>query len=249
MQPYHLQLWDLFLMQLTNWRWSWSAVLVVGIASPVFLILLLGLFTPPDDAEALAHILTGNMVLSLLLDGLSKTSNHFIYMRTNGQLEYFATLPIQRSALILATVGAFLLLSLPSVITTLILGGWLLNVEFALHPLIMLVIPLIVLSLAGLGALIGLIGRTPDQVGSMALLATLVLFGFGPVLVPASRLPDFMQTLSLLSPSTYAASALRQVVLGTDEATPLGVSLLVLALFALGCLWGVTRLLDWRRQT
>jgi ABC-2 type transport system permease protein len=246
MQPYFTQLSDLFLMQLTNWRWSWPAVLILGIASPIFLILLLSLFTPPDDTEALSYILTGNMVLALLLDGLSKTSNHFVYMRTNGQLEYFATLPIHRSALILATVLAFLLLSLPSVVSTLLLGGLLLNVEFAISPLIVLVIPLIVLSLAGLGALIGLIGRTPDQVGSMSLLATLLLFGFGPVLVPASRLPDFMDVLSLLSPSTYAASALRHVVLGTSEAIPLWLDIAVLAIFSGACLWGVTRLLDWR---
>jgi hypothetical protein len=43
-------------------------------------------------------------------------------MRAVGRLDYFATLPIYRSALILATVLAFLIMSLPSVAMTLILG-------------------------------------------------------------------------------------------------------------------------------
>lgn len=248
MQPYMTQMADVFIIQLTNWRWSWMGAMLIGIVSPLVLIVMLGSFAPPDDAEALAYILTGNMVLALLLDGLSKTANHFMYMRTNGQLEYYATLPIHRSVLILSTVLAFLVLSLPTVVGTLLFGGLLLGVDFNFNPLIFVVIPLVVFSLSGLGALIGLLGRTPDQVGSLNLLVTLVFFGFGPVLIPPSRLPDVVEVLSLASPATYAASAFRHVVLGLPEAIPLWLDMLVLTLFGLLCLVGVTRLLDWRKQ-
>ena len=40
----------------------------------------------------------------LLLDGLNKVSSNIAFMKFNGTLDYFATLPVYRSALVLATV-------------------------------------------------------------------------------------------------------------------------------------------------
>lgn len=246
MQPYLVQFFDLFLIQLTNWRWSWLSAILFGAISPLLLVFLLGTFASADDVIARSYILSGNIVVSLLLDGLSKTANHFIYMRTNGSLDYYATLPIHRSALIIATVMAFLLMSIPSVILTLLAGTFILQIPLVISPAIILVIPIAVLSLAGLGAVIGLLGSTPDQVNSISTLITLVLFGFGPVMIPADRLPPIVNHLSLLSPATYAASAFRQTVLNIPDQIPLVVDLVVLATFSTVCIYIVGQRLDWR---
>lgn len=245
-QPPWVQLFDLLLIQLTNWRWSWTGTIVFSILSPIFLILVLGLFAERQD---LGYILTGNMVLALLLDGLSKISGHFSFMRTNGTLDYFATLPINRALFVLATLLAFLLLALPSVVVTLLLGAFILGIPLSISPLVVPVVVLISATLAGLGAMIALVVRTPDQVNSLSLLATLVLFGLGPVLIPADRLPDIILTTSLFSPTTYAASALRQTVLGVSDRIPLGVDLLVLAAISVVLLLLVSTRLDWRGRT
>ena len=52
--------------------------------------------------------------------------------------------------------------------------------------------------------------------------------------------------ISLLSPATYAASALRQVVLNMPDRIPLVVDLLVLTGVTTGLLWVVNNRLDWR---
>jgi ABC-2 type transport system permease protein len=245
-QPFITQLIDLTLIQMTNWRWSWKGGLIVGVLAPTFLIAAFGTFANSNDPESLGYVLTGNVVLSLLLIGLSRVSGHFAFIRAMGTLDYFATLPISRIAFILATVIAFLVLALPSTLATIFLGWLILRVPLNIHPLTVVVLPLISVSLSGLGALIGLLGNSPDEVNNLSTVASFVLFGFGPVIMPLERLPEFMKTISLLSPATYAASALRQVLLGQPDRIPLLVDIAVLSGFTVAFLWLVTKRLDWR---
>jgi ABC-2 type transport system permease protein len=244
-QPFLTQLLDLTLIQMTNWRWSWKGGVIVGFLAPTFLIAAFGTFAN-NDPTVLGYVLTGNVVLSLLLIGLSRVSNHFAFIRAMGTLDYFATLPISRVAFILATVIAFLVLALPSTLATLLLGWLILHVPLQINPLVIVILPLISVSLSGLGALIGLLGNTPDEVNNVSTIVSFILFGFGPVIVPLEKLPDFMRTLSLFSPATYAASALRQVLLGQADRIPMLVGIVVLAVFTVATLWLVTRRLDWR---
>lgn len=245
MQPFLTQLVDLTLMQLTNWRWSWRSMIIVGMIGPVLSMLSFGIVAQGSPG-AIEYILTGNVVLALLLDGLGKVSSNVAFMKFNGTLDYFATLPVYRSALVLATVIAFFILSLPAVLVTMLVGTILLHVPLQISPLAVVVIPLICISLSGLGALIGIFARTPEEAGSLNLITTLFLFSFGPVLVPLDRLPEIMGTLSLFSPSTYAASALRQVVLNIPDRLPLALDVLVLTGVTILLLWIVNSRIDWR---
>ncbi len=163
-----------------------------------------------------------------------------------GRLDYFATLPIHRSALILATVFAFLALSLPPTLTTLAAGSLILRLPLVLSPWALVVVPLTSVSLSGLGALLGLVGRTPQEVDSLNLLTTLILFGFGPVVIPPDRLPALIVHLSALSPATYAASAIRQAVLGWSDRLPLALDLAVLSALSIVLLWLVSQRMEWR---
>jgi hypothetical protein len=91
-------------------------------------------------------------------------------MRSNsGCMRMKATLPLRRLALILAAVTAFLALSIPPVLVTL-----------------------------RVGALIGSLPRTPGECGSLSTLTTFMLPAFGPVVVPAGRLPEIVNSVSLL---------------------------------------------------
>jgi len=112
---------------------------------------------------------------------------------------------------------------------------------------ILLVIPLAAIPLSGIGALIGTSTRNPQEANSVSLLTTLVLLGLGPVIVPPGRLPGIMLTLGHFSPATYAASALRQALLG--PLTPrLWLDLAVLAGLSVVIFWLVGLKMDWRQQ-
>ncbi len=244
-QPFLVQLGDLFLIELTNWRWSWRSMLLTATITPLFGIIALGIFARDSGPSTLAYVLTGNLVLSLLFGAMDKVQSRFTYMRVVGALDYFAALPIQRYSLILAVAVAFFLLSLPSLLATLGVGALLLNLSLHLHPLLLIVIPVCALSLAGLGAFIGVTVRDPHEGGSLSLLVTLVLAGLGPVAVPPERLPGIFLILGRFSPATYAASALRQVILG-PVTLHLWLDLGVLIAFAVAFLWLVGWKMDWR---
>lgn len=81
----------------------------------------------------------------------------------------------------------------------------------------------------------------------ISLLVTFLLVGLGPVVIPPNRLPRFMILLGYLSPATYAASALRQTLLGplTGEIV---IDLALLAAFGIVSLWVVGRRMDWRQK-
>ncbi len=240
------QLLDLILIQLSNFRWSWRRMVLSGIAVPMFGLVALGIFARDSGPEAIVYVFTGNIVISLMFENLSKVAGNFAFMKAMGTLDYFATLPIRRYVVVLASLIAFLLLSLPSLLVMLLFGAWYLQVSLVVHPLILLVVPLTAVSLSALGALIGVTARTPEEAGPISTLLVLFLSGLGPVVIPPERLPAFMTTLGRFSPATYAASVLRQTLLG-PVTLQLALDLFVLAGFALVTGWAVSRKMDWRQ--
>jgi ABC-2 type transport system permease protein len=242
-----VQLVDLALVELTNWRWAWRSMLTTGMITPVLSIMALGIFARDSGAEALAYVLTGNIVLSLMFENQDKVAGHFAFMRLNGILSYFSTLPVQKHALILAVVASFLLLSLPSLVITVILGSLLLDIPIELSPVILLVVPVCATSMAGVGALIGVSVRMPQDVGPVSLLVTFLMLGLGPVVIPPDRLPGVALFLGRFSPATYAASAARQALLGPLTGQ-IALDLAALVGFTLVTFWLVGRKMDWRQS-
>ncbi|MUG96336.1 ABC transporter permease [Scytonema sp. UIC 10036] len=243
-----VQILDLFLMELTNWRWSWPTIILNSTVTPILGIVALGSFAQGTGQEAQVYILIGNLVMSLMFGNLGNVSSRFTYMRFAGTLDYYATLPIRREALILATVVSFFLLSLPSLLVSLGFGVFYLQLPLKFNPLVLLVIPLCVLPLSGVGAIIGTYVRTPEESGSLSLLFTMVMLFIGPVLIPASRLPEIVLLLGHLSPATYAADALRQTLLPTDITQKLLIDIVVLLGFSLFTFYLVGRKVNWRQQ-
>ena len=124
-------------------------------------------------------------------------------------------------------------------------GALVLDVRLQPHLLVLVVLPLSSAPLAALGAYIGSNARRPEEAMSLNQLLTFILLGMGPVLVPPERLPGFVVTLGYFSPATYAASALRQVLLG-PLTNRLWLDIGFMLLFTLLGLWIVSRKMDWR---
>lgn len=246
-QPPAIQFLDLFLMELSNWRWSWRQVVVTGMIAPMFSIIAIGFFARDSGLAAASYVLTGNIVLALMFTNMSRMASRFAYMRAAGTLAFYASLPIRRFLLVFASASAFLLISLPAVCFTIGFGAYFLALPLALHPLLLLIIPLCTLALAGVGALIGVSFRTQEEVNSLSQVLTFLLLALGPVLIPPDRLPPFMHSLGYLSPATYAASALRQTVLGPVHSRLL-LDLAALVFFALVTFLLTGRRMDWRQD-
>lgn len=245
--PFLVQVIDLVLIELTNWRWSWRPMLITGMFAPLASMLGLGVFGSDSGAEALGYILTGNVVVALMFENQNKVAGHFVYMRFNGTLDYFASLPIHKYAVILAVLIAFLVLSLPTLIVTTVAGSMFLNVPLSPSPLLVFAVPLCAIPMAGIGALIGTSVRTPQEGNSLSLVVLLVMTALGPVIIPPARLPDFMLVLGRFSPATYAASAMRQTLLGPVTGQ-IVVDLLALVFFTALSFGFAGQKMDWRQK-
>ncbi|KAA3662510.1 MAG: ABC transporter permease [Chloroflexi bacterium] len=245
--PFWSQVVDLFLIELTNWRWSWRSIMLFTIIAPLLTMLGLSVFAKDSGLAALNYVLTGNVVLALMFGPMEKVQSHFLFMRTMGTLNYFATLPIRKQALVLAVLSAFFFMTLPSVIITIFVGSWLLGVPLTISPYIALVLPICTLPLAGIGAMIGTSANTPAEGSTINTMFTLIMLGLGPVIIPPERLPDWLVMVGKISPATYAASAMRQTLLGPvtiQLATDLG----ILVLMGLLTFWIAGRKMDWRQK-
>jgi ABC-2 type transport system permease protein len=245
---FYVQMLDLFLMELTNWRWCWQTLVLTSLVAPILSIIALGSFAQGTGQETLTYILTGNLVMTLMFSNLNNIASRFSYIRFAGTLDYYATLPIRKQALIIAIVLSFFLLSLPSLLVILGFGVFFLKIPLIFNPIILMVIPLCVLPLAGIGALIGVNARAPEEGGSLSLLITMVMLFIGPVIIPQNRLPDIMLFFGRLSPATYAASALRQTLLGPMTGQ-VAVDIVALLGFSLLTFWLVGFKLDWRSRS
>jgi ABC-2 type transport system permease protein len=243
--PFLIQLLDLTLIQLSNWRWSWRSMLITSIAAPMLSIAALGTFARDSGADALSYILVGNVVLSLMFENLNKVSSNFSFMRSFGTLNYFATLPVHRYILIVSTVISFTLLGLPALVVTLLFGAFFLKAPLDPNPLALLAILLAAFPLAGIGALIGSSVRSPEEAGPITLLVTFLFLGIGPVMIPPDRLPPVLLSLGWMSPATYAASALRQTLLGPVTGR-FWMDIAALNAFTAISLLLTTRNMDWR---
>ncbi|MGB1254047.1 MAG: ABC transporter permease [Candidatus Promineifilaceae bacterium] len=246
-QPIYRQIYALFLMEITNWRWSWRGLVLLGMVTPLLSMLALGIFARDSGSEALNYVLTGNVVVALMFGIQNSVESRFVFLKLNGSLSFYATLPVQKLALVLAVILAFFLLSLPSVIVTILLGSVLLGVTLQVHWLILVVIPLCAVSVAGIGALIGASAQTLESGSAMNLLVTFVMMSLGAVVVPPEKLPELLVFFGRISPATYAASALRQTLLG-PLTTQLWIDLIALGIFTFAVFWMVERKLDWRER-
>ena len=244
-QSFPLQLIDLVLIELSNWRWSWRSIVVASAIVPLFGMIGLSIYARDLGPEALNAIFSGSLVMSLMLGNLGAIQSHVVFMRFQGALEYFASLPIHKHALMLAIIIAFFLLTLPALLALLIVGSALLGISLAPHPLLLLVMPLCVLPMSAVGALIGLSVGSPEQGSSLSVLTAFLFAGLGPVLFPAERLPEILQLIGALNPAARAASALRQTLIGPiHEQIALDLAILLGFSLCVSCL--VEKKLDWR---
>jgi ABC-2 type transport system permease protein len=159
-------------------------------------------------------------------------------MKAMGNLIYFASLPIQWILLFLGTVIYFILVIL--------VGSHYMGISLYLHFLAPVVFLLAAVSVSAIGALIGTAARTPEESGSLITTLTFLLMGIGPVFIQPEKLHPILLILGKFSPATFAASAVRQVLIG--PVTPqIWADLGILLAFSLASLWIVSRKMEWRQ--
>ncbi len=240
-----LNFWDLLLIQLANWRYSWPATVINGLLVPVTTYVFVITVSGGNSQDLNIYLLSGNVIVSLIFTTMYGTSARFAFMRTFGVLDYYATLPVYKPLLVLAVNAGFLVLTLPTALLTLLMGQFIFNLHISLNLTVILLVPLASFSLSTVGAFVGVISPNFDTANTISGILQFIFMGLSPVLVPVERLPEVIQWVGKALPSTYAADALRLSL--TEQYTPaFFLDLAVLILFDLGAMVFVATKMEWR---
>jgi ABC-2 type transport system permease protein len=134
--------------------------------------------------------------------------------------------PMSRAAILLGKLTPYLIVNVIQIALMFAVGVFILpltgapRLALGAHPEGLLLVSLAASLVAtGLGLMIAALAKTSESVGSLGSLLVITLAALGGVMVPRFVMPQFMQTLGLISPHAWALIAYQDVLVrGYDVA-------------------------------
>lgn len=216
--------------QVSRAKASRGPLLFVATLQSVGILLLLRGVVDTGDGVTGQQIVAGSTVLVVAFVALNLLAQRFGALRGDGGLDHYAALPVPASVVVLGTAASYATFTFPGAVLTAVVGCLLYGLPLAHLWVLLLVLPLAGASLAGIGALIGLLAPRPELAtvaGQLGMSAVLFLG-----VVPAERLPLVLQAVRALLPSSYAADALARALGPRVEITALAPDLAICAVAA-----------------
>jgi len=210
-----------------------SLLFVATLQSVGILVLLRGVVDERSDITK-QQVVAGATVLVVAFVALNLLAQRFGFLRGSGALDYYAALPVPPAAVVLGTAASYASFTGPGAVVTAVGGALLYGLPLAHLWVLVPVLLLAGLSLAGLGALLGLLAPRPELATVAGQLGMSVVLFLG--LIPAQRLPAVVRALRAVVPSTYAVDALAESFRRRPDAGAIAAELAVCGLVAVGAL-------------
>jgi len=193
--------------------------LAATLQSVGLVVLLKGLVDSGSDVTE-QSVVAGSSVTVVSFVALNLLAQRFGALKASGALDYFGALPVRPTAVVTATAAAWASFTIPGSLLVAVGGA-----GFYRLPLshVWVIAPVVVaagISLAGLGALIGLLAPRPEVATVTGQLGMSLVMFLG--LVPAHRLPGFIRAVRAVVPSTYAVDAFAESFKATPSWTSIG---------------------------
>jgi ABC-2 type transport system permease protein len=195
-----------YLQQIARVRVARAPLLFVAALQSIGILLLLRGVVDSDNPIVRSQVVAGSTVLVVAFVALNLLAQRLGQMRASGALDYYGALPVPPAAVVLGTAASYASMAVPGTIATAVFGALLYQLPTAGLWLLVPVVVLAGASLAGVGALVGLLAPRPELAtvaGQLGMSAVLFLS-----IIPAGNLPLLLRPLRALVPSTYAADAL-----------------------------------------
>ncbi len=136
-----------------------------------------------------------------------------------GSFRRLMAAPMSRATMLLGKLLPYLILNLVQIALMFAVGVFLLpltglpRLELGQHPEGLILVSVCAsLAANGLGLLLAALGKTVEQIGGLSSLLVVTMAAVGGVMVPRFVMPDFMQTLSLVSPHAWALDAYQDIL-------------------------------------
>jgi ABC-2 type transport system permease protein len=226
----------------TTWYWYFVFSLVLPLAM-VFGFTRIG--TGLTDTNSLIYIISGAAIFSVANDGLYTMAIRIGSMKKEGMLLYYASLPINKVAFVMAIMLSRLSVTLPGMIAPMLFGSLIYKIDLNFSLWIVLLLPLTALALSAIGMALGSIVNSLEMIQIIVNLLLFILIMAAPIFIPWQSLPIPLKLLGYLLPPSYAADALRHVLSGTID-VGFYIDIAVLSLMTLISFVILNRWLNWR---
>ena len=196
--------------QVSRGKVSRGPLLFVATLQSVGILLLLRGVIDTGDAATAQQVVAGSTVLVVAFVALNLLAQRFGALRGDGGLDHYAALPVPAAAVVLGTAATYATFTVPGAVLTAAIGCLLYGLPLTHLWVLLLVLPLAGASLAGIGALLGLLAPRPELATVAGQLGMSVVLFLG--IVPAERMPLVLQGVRAVLPSSYAADALARAL-------------------------------------
>jgi ABC-2 type transport system permease protein len=190
-------------------RLLYPLLLIAQILVGAGFVIGFGLLAPDLDSSSAQYLATGGIVISLVLVGLVVTPQLVAQQKMQGSYDYVWSMPVPRSAALLASATLAALVAVPGVVVASVVARWRYGVSFTVDPT---VVPAFVLTLACgsfLGSAVGHAVQKPQVTLLFTQLGIFFIVGFSPISFPAERLPGWLATIHEYLPLYPMALAVR----------------------------------------
>ncbi|MCY9515658.1 ABC transporter permease [Paenibacillus apiarius] len=235
----------LFRIQFAIVRDSWVWVVLMATMFPLTTTLFMSFFADNPSEEMMIRIIAGNLIFGVIVMGMNGMGQEISWQKHQGHFTYYASLPISKLNFVLANLLRGLMNTLPSFIILAMIGQWGYGIEFHYSWGLPVVVILSLASVVGIGVCIGF--WSPNhQLTNMLVQALMMFVTFlSPVMIDIQQLPVPLQWLSYLFPTTYAADAMRNVLLA-GWSTGVMLDCVVLLAYSAVTICVINNLVKWR---
>jgi ABC-2 type transport system permease protein len=188
------------------------------------MIMLRGVVGGGKEAHS---VVAGAAIVVVAFVALNLLAQYFGQLRAGGGLDHYATLPVPPAAVVLGAAAAYASFTVPGTLVTAVFGCVLFGLPLGNLWVLVAVIPLAGAALSGLGAAFGLLAPRPELatlLGQLGMSAALLLG-----VLPPERMPQPVQFLRDLLPSTYGVEAYARTFDARPDWTLVGVDMAVCA--------------------
>jgi ABC-2 type transport system permease protein len=163
----------------------------------------------------------GNLVMFVLLIAFTSGAINLVVERDQGLLRRLASSPLSSTQLLAGKALSRFLLAAIEIVYFLLAGAVLFKLDWGSNYAALLMILLTyAVAAAGLGLLMGSIGKSPDQASGIGVLAALVMSALGGAWWPIEIVPSAIRWIAFVFPTGWAMDGmLKAMSLGQSVAT------------------------------
>jgi len=170
----------------------------------------------PDQTELL-RIISGTVTFALVTVGFTSVAQRLSIMRQQGTLLYYCALPINKVSFVTALLISRLVILIPSIVTPIVAGIIMYNLEIHLDLWLLGVMILGAFSLVALGTTLGVLVKSYELISLVCNAFIVVMALASPNFIPNYLLPLPLQVLGWVLPSTYTSDAISHCLAGTYD--------------------------------